>query len=190
MIFSNKQKNLKEIEINNNIKYDAIILGESGRGRKRYALPSHCGLEKGINKNISLGTTKSGKPRIIREDDGMYLIVDTQKNYTRKGNGWIVKVVGDVQRQVIASGADGAAGRIGSWDVEIVKVLSKKAILQVVYGGFGYDADSYRSWIFVNDGEVDEIFNSAIDSFLEQTDLADQFLENWQYSQSGYWVKK
>lgn len=179
MLFSNKKKSIEEVEITKEIKYKAIPLGEEGRGRKRYALPSSFDLKKGMNPELSIGLTKSGKFRIVpakENENETYLLIDTEEEYTRKGDGCTFVEYGNVETKTIANGADGAAGRIGFWNVDILKITSEKAIVKCIYGGYKYNPDKYISYIIVNSKDITEITRGDLASYIDT--LSDQNLVN------------
>ena len=181
MLYSNKIKSVKEIEITEEIKYSAIPLGEEGRGRKRYALPSIFNLKKGMNPKLSIGLTKSGKFRIVpSKGSDIYLLIDTEEEYTRKGDGCTFVEYGNVETKTIANGADGEAGRIGSWNVDILKVISKQAIVKCVYGGYKYNPGEYISFIVINNGNIVEITRDNLASYIDtlpESDLVDELMK-------------
>ncbi len=125
MIWSNKKQTMKakEMPFGN---LNCIELGESGRGRKLLVLPSEVDILEGLNPDITIGLSKTGKPRINRfKDNDLYLVLDTGAGYTRRGDGrvWISRDQ-EESFEVLAGGygADGDAGRIGNWDVLVLKV--------------------------------------------------------------------
>ena len=127
MIYSNVNVSAKEIEFEFGT-INQIQLGERGRGRKLLALtcPPETELKEGMNKEYTIGFTKSGKPRIIKkEDDILYLLISSEGGYTRRGNGWISFLKGKEDQFTIMDigyGADGAAGRIGRWYTALIKI--------------------------------------------------------------------
>ena len=106
---------------------EGISLGEHGRGRQQIFLPTPQRLEGavgGLRTDLTIGLTKAGKPRINRnKDKDMYLALSSERGYTRRGNG-----------------ADGDAGRIGYWDVVLVKA-NEGDVFRVTWGGSGYGYD-------------------------------------------------
>lgn len=140
-----------------NVEYEwgtlaTISLGEKGRGRKLLSLtfPGAGGLVKrGQNKTLSIGQTKSGKPRIIRATDSeQFLLLSTEGGYTRRGNGWVGASIGNTSSyELLASGngADGDAGRIGQWDVVLLKITGTPRPtgdwFRIRRGGGGYGTD-------------------------------------------------
>lgn len=124
-----------------------IILGESGRGRKelRLTCPENLELKKGCNFGLTITTTKSGKPRISKSNanNGVFLILSSKGGYTRRGNGWVgswVKNVCEYTLLAKGNGADGDAGRIGQWDVVLLKAegLPQCDWIRIRTGGGGY----------------------------------------------------
>ncbi len=129
-----------------------VSMGEYGRGRKLIALtcPNGTIVKNGMNNNITIGLTKSGKPRIIdREDDkNLFLLLSSKGQYTRRGNGTIMVPKKQIQNYAIlarGNGADGDAGRIGHWACILLMInnLSEKNIVRIQKGGAGYGIPPY-----------------------------------------------
>ena len=105
-------------------------------------------VKEGLNTEITIGLSKSGKPRINRfKDDKLFLLIDTAGGYTRRGCG-VVGVhrscMDDIKVLSYGNGADGLAGRIGIWKVFIVEVLNNNTIwLEVTLSG-GVNSDIYK----------------------------------------------
>ena len=122
-------------------RVSGITIGEPGRGRREIFLPTPVDLNGTIGdleRHLTIGYSRSGRPKICRGDEGMYLILSSEKDYTRKGCGRI-KVPVDQRTEVIARGigADGDAGRIGNWDVVLVKA-EEDDVFRVTWSGYGY----------------------------------------------------
>ena len=106
-----------------------VALGEYGRGRHemRLACPAGTVISKGMNENLTIGLTKSGNPRInVNKEDTIFLLLSSEGGYTRKGCGWIgAWKQNKAQYQLLSkgNGADGLAGRIGTWDVVLLHIL-------------------------------------------------------------------
>ncbi len=138
ILFSNKKINVETREMRFGT-LEGIVLGEEGRCRKELFLPSKYRIKKGINENLGIGKTKTGRPRIAEDySEDIYLIIDTKYAYTRVYNGNIY--VSDKEAFELvdsATGADGEAGSIGHWSVYLLKVkdTSKDLIVQVHYAG-------------------------------------------------------
>jgi len=147
MIWSNKSHTKKEKEFPFG-KINVIELGESGRGRKLIVLPSEVDIQEGLNTDITIGLSKLGKPRINRfKDDKLFLIIDTAGGYTRRGFG-VASVhrscKNDVKVLSYGNGADGLAGRIGSWEVFVVEILNNNTIWMEIRIAGGYESDVYK----------------------------------------------
>lgn len=158
-----------------------ISLGEKGRGRKLLSLtfPGAGGLvQRGQNKTLSIGQTKSGKPRIIRTTtDTQFLLLSTEGGYTRRGNGWVGASVNNTSSfSLIASGngADGDAGRIGQWDVVLLKIEGKPRPtgdwFRIRRSGGGYGTDP--EFLFINGHTIYYLNNlTELENFCESRDI-------------------
>ena len=152
-------------------------LGEVGRGRKFMALtcPEGTILERGINKDLSVGTTKSGKPKIIvRKDNNLYLMLSSAGGYTRRGNGFIQVLQSQKELfQVLAwgNGADGDAGRIGTWDCLLLQVIPSEEplLLRVRTSGAGYGTPS--DMLVINDSIVYHCYPDELSECEEQLEI-------------------
>lgn len=147
MIWSNKAHTKKEKEFPFG-KINAVELGESGRGRRLIVLPSEVDIQEGLNTDITIGLTKSGRPRINRfKDDKLFLIIDTLGGYTRRGFGTASvhrSCKDDVKVLSYGNGADGLAGRIGSWEVFVLEILNNNTIWMDITLAGGYNSDIYK----------------------------------------------
>ena len=147
MIWSNKKKEMKE-KVMPFGTLNCIELGESGRGRKLLVLPSEVDIQEGMNQEVTIGISKTGKPRINRfKDNNLFLLIDTGHGYTRRGDGrvWISRDQ-EESIEVLAGGygADGDAGRIGTWDVLVLKVKEGfEGFFRIVLSG-GNPSKLYR----------------------------------------------
>jgi len=126
-----------------------VALGEHGRGRRLLTLtcPEDTEIKSGINEEYSIGSTKSGKPRIIKKKDSeLYMLLSSEGGYTRRGDGTIKVLVKDSENiDVLArgNGADGLAGRIGTWDCVLIHVRGNiETVVQVRTSGAGYGTPS------------------------------------------------
>lgn len=79
-----------------------ITMGEHGRGRKLVALTCPADIEEitvGLHKDLTIGSTKSGNPRIIKaSDDKLCMILSAEGRYTRRGNGTIQVLRSDMDK--------------------------------------------------------------------------------------------
>ena len=147
MIYSNKELKAEERILEFGTIYQ-VSMGETGRGRKMLALtcPKNTIIKNGLNVEYSIGLTKSGKPRIIqKEDSTLYLLLSSEGGYTRRGDGTIQVINNQKEEfEVLArgNGADGMAGRIGTWDCILIKVPESTCIIRVRTSGGGYGTPS------------------------------------------------
>lgn len=147
MLYANQKMEATERTMEFGTIYQ-IGMGEVGRGRKFMALtcPKDTKIEKGLNPDFTIGTTKSGKPRINKKaDNTLYMMLSAEGGYTRRGNGTIKVLESQREKfEVIArgNGADGDAGRIGFWDCMLLKAPNTDAIVRVRTSGSGYGTPS------------------------------------------------
>lgn len=170
MIFSNTfcKSEPKEMEFGT---IHQIILGESGRGRKeiRLTCPENTVIQIGGNKDLSIGQTKSGRPRIVQQrDEKTYLLLSTRGGYTRRGNGWVgAWKENKATYKVLAkgNGADGAAGRIGYWDVMLLELVGEPSNdwLRIRTSGGGYGTSP--QWVSISQKGI-SLFDSTDDAVL------------------------
>lgn len=150
-----------------------IALGEHGRGRQQIFLPTPKELEGsigGMRSDLTIGLSKSGKPRINRaKDKDIYLALSTERGYTRRGNG-VVKVPVSQTVELIArgNGADGDAGRIGYWDVVLVKA-NEGDVFRVTWGGSGYGYEP--TFYVVHNNQIFEADQQEVEDLYENLGL-------------------
>lgn len=155
MLYSNKVLKVVEREMNFG-KVTGVSIGESGRGRREVFLPTPNGVDGdlcGLCTNLTIGTSKSGRPRINRSSDKeLFVILSSERNYTRRGDGCI-KTPKAQENELVArgNGADGDAGRIGSWDAVILKAKDGD-VFRVTWGGYGYGYPA--TFYVVSNGKV------------------------------------
>lgn len=152
---------------------NGIALGEHGRGRQQIFLPTPQGLEGAIGgsrSDLTIGLSKAGKPRINRgKDKDMYLVLSSERGYTRRGNGVIKAPVSQaVERIARGYGADGDAGRIGYWDVVLVKA-KEGDVFRVTWGGSGYGYEP--TFYVVHNDQVFEADQQEIEELYESLSL-------------------
>ena len=164
MLYSNVDNKTKELTINDYV----IQLGEEGRGRKMLTLPAPAKtqIDKGENAGMTIGTTRSGRPRIIAgKDNALYLLLSAEGGYTRRGNGTIEVLKGHEQDVTVlarGNGADGAAGNVGYWDCMLLKVNvpNTEIIVRTSGGGYGIPSDllRFRGLLYViRNGKVEAV---------------------------------
>lgn len=122
-----------------------VALGEKGRGRKLLSLtcPEGTKIKRGQTYDLTIGQTKSGKPKIVKkETDELYMLLSSEGGYTRRGDGIVYVLKGaNVEVLTRGNGADGMAGRIGTWDAVLVKVTGD-AVFRIRTSGGGYGVPS------------------------------------------------
>lgn len=172
MLFINKQTEV----VTREFKFgtvNGISLGEHGRGRQQIFPPTPKELEGsigGMRSDLTIGLSKSGKPRInYGKDKDMYLALSSERGYTRRGNG-VVKVPAGQTVELIArgNGADGDAGRIGYWDVVLVKAREGN-VFRVTWGGSGYGYEP--TFYVVHNGQVLESDQQEVEDLYESVGL-------------------
>ena len=172
MIYTNKTLEIVEREFKFG-KVVGVTLGESGRGRKEVFLPTPNGMKgliEGMCSDATIGLSKSGRPRINRSNNKeIYVILSSARSYTRRGDGFI-KVPASQNNDIVArgNGADGAAGRIGTWDVVVLKA-NEGDVFQVIWGGSGYGYEP--TFYVVHDEKIYEADLSELDQMYEQIGL-------------------
>ena len=103
-----------------------ISIGERGQERYEIFLPTPTDLTgeiADIRTDLTIGTSRSGNPRINQaDDDTLYMILSSEYGYTKRGCG-IIRCPIKQENAVIARGrgADGINGRIGTWDAILVR---------------------------------------------------------------------
>jgi hypothetical protein len=129
-----------------------VEMGEQGRGRKLLVIPSFYDIEEGLNRHLTIGFSRAGNPKIIEgTDDKLFFLISTEGGYTRRGSGWVSCMPKDgiddsefsnyaLPRDCFSvlaegNGADGAAGRIGSWEVYVLEAIRTKIFLRIKYSG-------------------------------------------------------
>jgi len=152
-----------------------VCLGEKGRNRQLLALtcPTETEVKKGMNPGITIGLTKSGKPRIFtKEDNQLYMLLSSKGGYTRRGNGSIqlLQSASGEDYQILARGrgADGDAGRIGHWDVILLKAPAE-GIVRVRTGGAGYGTPS--DLYLIHDNHVHHCHPDSLQDCCDQLDI-------------------
>ncbi len=184
MLYTNQKLKVVDKEM----KFGTVIgvaIGEYGRGRREVFLPTPKSIQaddiiKELRSDLTIGTSKSGRPRIdARKDDDIYLILSSERGYTRRGDGYI-EAPESQEIELIArgNGADGDAGRIGSWDAVIVKAKDGD-VFRLTWGGSGYGYDA--TFYVVSDGKVYSADQPEIEDLYESLGLEIPF--SLQYNQ-------
>lgn len=163
MLYSNRklESEVKQFEFGS---INQIALGEHGRGRKLLALtcPEETIINKGENPDYSIGTTRTGRPKIVRQkNEEVFLLLSAQGGYTKSGDGTIKVLVKDSENiDVLArgNGADGLAGRVGSWDVLLIKIKTNSRI----YFWINKSGSAQPEFLVVENKKIIENFDEEI----------------------------
>lgn len=137
-----------------------LAIGEQGRGRyeMRIMCPMGTTVDKGMNSQLTIGFTKSGNPRVdVVKDSSIYLLLSSKGKYTKGGCGWIgsyIKNKANYQLLAKGNGADGKAGKIGSWDAVLLKVLGtpQNDWIQIKKSGENYGTEP--EFLYLNGTEI------------------------------------
>ena len=99
----------------------------------------------------------------------MYLMISSQYGYTRRGNGYI-KTNGEILAD--GYGADGDAGRIGTWDAYLIKALKDKdTFIKVTLAG---TRDEKHQYYVARDNRVYYSTDDTLDNMLEALDISSE----------------
>lgn len=176
MLYSNVKLNATEVKADFG-NFFRVTLGEYGRGRKAVNLtcPNEFKIsEKELLEDYSIGLTKSGKPRISKiNDDNLFLMISSQYGYTRRGCGYI-ETNGEVLSK--GNGADGDAGRIGTWDAYLIKALKDKDTFVKVTLAGTYGEDHH--YLIVRDNKVYFSKDDTLDEMLEALNVDSEVFSN------------
>ena len=152
----------------------ALVGGEEGRGRRLLVLPVDSVLLKKTqeaegyiplnSQEISIGTTTTGRPKIIASGDSNanYALLSTAGGHTRRGCGYNTILEWDAEILASGNGADGEAGGIGTWDIDLFELKSSNGIIKIKYSGGKEPA--YFIW---NDSKFTDIPKDEIQAYYE-----------------------
>lgn len=176
MLYSNTKLSANEVKADFG-NFFRVTLGEYGRGRKALNLTCPEGFnisEKQLLEDYSISLTKSGKPRISKiSDSDMYLMISSQYGYTRRGCGYI-KTNGEVLAE--GYGADGDAGRIGTWDAYLIKAKKDNdTFVKVTLAG---TRDEKHQYYVVRNNRIYSATDDTLDNMLEALDISSEDFKN------------
>lgn len=137
MIYTNKKLKIQTREMAFG-PLSGVAIGERGRGRSEVFIPTPEDIEEvsGMAENLAIGTTRSGRPRIIKGNTGFFAIISSAGGYTRRGDGDIWSLVHPPTKTLATgNGADGAAGRIGRWTAAVLEMPEDSTIIRIKKGG-------------------------------------------------------
>ena len=119
-------------------------------------------INKGENPDYTIGLTRTGRPRIVKQkNEEVFLLLSAQGGYTSKGDGTINVLVKDSENiDVLArgNGADGLAGKVGSWDVLLIKIKTNSR----VYFWINKSGSVQPEFLVVENKKVIEDFDEEI----------------------------
>lgn len=152
MVYSNVKTKSEAVKLDFGTIHQ-MAFGEKGRGRKLLALtcqqPDMELMANKLHENMNISSTRTGKPKLVHSNTSteLYMLLSAQGGYTRRGNGVIRVLKGQEDNfEVVArgNGADGDAGRIGTWDVVLLKIqdVNKDFVVCVRTSGGGYGTPS------------------------------------------------
>jgi len=150
---------------------DVITLGEKGRGRIYSIVPFQGEFDPEAG-DYEIGTTKSGKPKIIRTgkpSPGYIAKISTYGDYIRGGHGELrlLKFNAKNVKMVTAGlGAFGDAGRLGSWSDYLLEI---KPPYPVVFYVIPTRLKNYYL-VFLTDN-VYKVYKEELSSFEEATGI-------------------
>ncbi len=175
----------------------AVLLGERGRGRELtpVVVDDRIVGENGtIAEYVSLGATRSGKPKLIPASHGntasaWLARIYTNSGYLRNARGWVGVLPGSTVT-VIAKGygAFGDAGRIGRWQ-DILAIVPSNTWVRVKCTR----SDPYYLWFGDVQGSANpqKVREDAIDAFCDGMDIpvppldADAWDNMWTINESN-----
>lgn len=164
-----KAYNIKPVEIklesnSNSFTVLGLSLGEQGRGRQRTIVP----VER-ESQLYNIGKTKTGNPKLFAgsgDSDGWIARISCEGCYTRDTNGRASATEGVA---VIARGhgAEGDAGRLGTWDDLLLSVPDGAVVKVKPHGG------SKRPAYFLHftSTEVKKVSEDMWEAYLDANDL-------------------
>ena len=124
--------------------------------------PEDTEIKSGINEEYTIGSTKSGKPRIVKKKDNeLYMLLSSQGGYTSKGDGTINVLVKDSENIDVlerGNGEDGLAVKVGSWDVLLIKIKTNSRI----YFWINKSGSAQPEFLVVENKKVIEDFDEEI----------------------------
>ena len=137
--FTFKSGTLTEgVELGNGAAGPSLLLGEEGRGRMRIEVPV---IGDSPSKITTTGVADLGKGLVGLvhadkiEPNAVLLRVNTDGGYTRRGDGTFEVWKGTPAVLTKGYGADGDAGRIGSWDDALIVLREGDALYARPSGG-------------------------------------------------------
>lgn len=170
MLYSNKEFKMEEKEMSFG-KLKVIELGNRNPRSRQIYIPSNFDINKGVTKNLSIGLSKSGKPKIVKGDDEdyIYLLLSSFdfSCFHRQGTVQSTLFTG-VECLATAKHTDGLAGKAGSAEEKLLKVPvdGKERVFRVHLTNTDNNKDRDRL-IFVKNRNVIYIKGSELPFYLK-----------------------
>jgi hypothetical protein len=151
-----------------------VVVGERGRGRWEVFLTCPQEFANAHEKTVrekeaypySLGRTRAGAPKIVPGDDGkVNLVLSSEGGYTRRGSGRIYALKGrPVNVAARANGADGEAGRIGTWSAVVIADAKPGDVFRIRYSGSNAIMPEY---VFVTEHGVSYVPENELELYFD-----------------------
>ncbi len=183
MLFTNDKRMLVPMTFtlsSGTASFPALVAGEQGRGRRLIVLPinkmvSLTKVEDGYStgyrpldgSKVSIGKTSTGRPAVINDDGKRYVLASSHAAYTRRGNGYTEMLDGSTKVLASGNGADGDAGRIGTWGVDLYEIESPEGIIKCRMSG-----DTEGEYIIWNDNDFVTVSESEVELYFGQKNEA------------------
>ena len=172
MLYSNKEFKVIEKEMNFG-QLKVIELGNKNPRSRQIVIPSNFDINKGVTKNLTIGLSKSGKPKIVKGDDKdyIYLLLSSFDFSCFHRQGVVnYTIFTGVECLAKAKHTDGLAGKAGTAEEKLLKVPvdGKERVFRVhlTYGEDENDKDRDRL-IFVKNRNIIIIKGSELPYYLE-----------------------
>ena len=170
MLYSNKEFKAIEKEMKFG-KLKCIELGNKNPRSRQIFIPSNININKGITKNLTIGLSKSGKPKIVKGDDKdyIYLLLSSFdfSCFHRQGTVQSTQFTG-VECLALGKYTDGLAGKAGSAEERLLKVpVDGKERVFRVHLTYGEDENDKDRLIFVKNRNIIAIKGSELPHYLE-----------------------
>lgn len=162
--------NIKEVTIAKDVQITAIVIGESGRGRKQVFIPAPAGMKE--TELVEIGLTQSGRPKIIRSEsqEDWLAKISSSGTYTRNTYGSIYvpkNYLGNVQIIASGYGAYGDAGRIGTF-YEFLLTVKDDSFIKIRPSGGEHKRPPY--WLRFTNDKVLRIDHDTLDAVCDASE--------------------
>lgn len=163
-----------------------VELGSEEMGKTHYLLPvskdvDTDNIEKGLHSDLTIGTTKSGKPIIEltdSEDDSLYLLLNSYGTYG-EGEGVVsTKNTEDVKELICCDAFEEQTDDCGydytvDWNIKLLEVPNdgKTRAIRCYYSGDRSRNDNKAyALVICRKNKVDEVWNGYIQDYYDMCD--------------------